>query len=261
MSPPRPRGSLLAGSSGAGRARGAFKSPRRALFRRSVPSFMANADPVATQILLGTREAGELRSLVEVRNRPRPDPLRLERGERRFVWESPYRFDPLYGVAPDGSTVAVLERRQARDPDEADYALLVADGQTGEILLQRTYDYRPRPVDREEVHDALARGFARPLELDPEELLPEIRERLELPDFEPPVLGLAVGNEAAVWIEVWRTPGTPPVWHVLDGDGTPVGAVHLPAGAEIVLLERDGVYVTEGDAEGLHLVRYRLVEP
>jgi hypothetical protein len=182
----------------------------------------------------------------------------VQRGERRLGWNSPYRFDALTARSPGGDRAAVLRMSEPGSGGAPVFSVSAVRAPAGETLFHVELPYTPLAIDPPEIVDALARGFSTAFEIPADELVDEIASQLELPEFAPPALDLAMGTDGTVWVRVWRTPGTPPWWMELDGEGQPARTIELPGSGTPVLFDGDRVYATVTIEGTLHLVAYRI---
>lgn len=169
----------------------------------------------------------------------------------------------LVSIAPDGSTVVVVERPMAEESGSASFRItkFFADGQ---IAFQRDYDFQPMPLPR---RDALSRidGFADSfIESgrlpDTGAARRQFRQAFYVPEFWPPVQEVKVGMDGSIWLRREVRPGeNGPRWHVLNSDGRPRGEVHLPPGVRLLQARDPYVWGTVEDDLGVpYLVRHRL---
>jgi len=204
-----------------------------------------------------TRRIRELFGLEIEENAPGEDVL-VQRGERRLGWKSPYRFDALTARSPTGDHAAVLRMSGPDSAGEPVFSVSAVRTPAGGNLFHSELPFTPLAIDPPEIVDALARGFSTAFEIPAEDLVDEISRQLELPEFAPPALDLAMGTDGSVWVRVWRTPGTPPWWMELDGEGQPARTIELQGSGTPVLFDGDRVYETVSIEGTLYLVGYRI---
>ncbi|MBK7594771.1 MAG: hypothetical protein IPP98_04130 [Gemmatimonadetes bacterium] len=81
---------------------------------------------------------------------------------------------------------------------------------------------------------------------------------MKLREYFPPLLGLVVGRDRSVWLEL-DTAGGGHLWWVLDATGRHVGTLQLPKSAILQVADRDQIWTLEEDESGLQGVgRYRI---
>lgn len=81
---------------------------------------------------------------------------------------------------------------------------------------------------------------------------------MKLREYFPPLLGLLVGRDRSVWLEL-DTAGGSHLWWVLDATGRHVGTLQLPKSAILQVADRDQIWTLEEDESGLQGVgRYRI---
>lgn len=81
---------------------------------------------------------------------------------------------------------------------------------------------------------------------------------MKLREYFPPLLGLVVGRDRSVWLEL-DTVGGGHLWWVLDATGRHVGTLQLPRSAILQVADRDQIWTLEEDESGLQGVgRYRI---
>jgi hypothetical protein len=81
---------------------------------------------------------------------------------------------------------------------------------------------------------------------------------MKLREYFPPLLGLVVGRDRSVWLEL-DTVGGGHLWWVLDATGRHVGTLLLPGSAILQVADRDQIWTLEEDESGLQgVARYRI---
>lgn len=182
----------------------------------------------------------------------------IEMGDRSAGWQNLYLHRPFHDISPDGGRAVSVTQPPPTPEGTASYTVTLLDV-SGDALLSRSYEYEPQVVDREVVWRGLASAFAPLLDVSPDEAEPVIREQVALPEYAPPVTGVALGADGALWVGVWTMPGRPARWVLKDDAGDPVGMVELPVGGEVVAVESGRLYATFPSDDGFELVRYRVM--
>ena len=81
---------------------------------------------------------------------------------------------------------------------------------------------------------------------------------MKLREYFPPLLGLVVGRDRSVWLEL-DSAGGGHLWWVLDDTGRHVGTLQLPKSAILQVADRDQIWTLEEDESGVQGVgRYRV---
>jgi len=171
----------------------------------------------------------------------------------------PFSTRSWMGIAPDQSSLVRAE--VVPDPEGGAASLLLVRftpyGDTlamGELLLPR------HPLPQAVVDSALGPQVARlagPLG-DEERALRELRSRVRVPDYYPPLRSLVVTKEGGSWLAL-EGPGETR-WLVLDPFFNPLAVVELPPRLEPVVIEGDMLWGSElNELDVPQVVRYRVV--
>jgi len=125
---------------------------------------------------------------------------------------------------PQGSSVALAERKAPDDPDEAFYRITRVS-MRGDTLFSTRVAYDPIRIPGA-VRDSL-----------PEDTPDEYRPR-----YYPPVSGVVAGRDGTTWIAREETPEPTRRWDVFDEGGTRIATLDAPARLEIVDATRERIW-------------------
>ncbi len=177
----------------------------------------------------------------------------------------PFNDDPLYGVQPDGSTVAVVERAVPAKGLEGQITLRIWRG-SGEPVITRRIPYVGRRLAQAAVDSAIGQYFTREegQRIPGTPVTPDsVRNRLYRPAIFPPVEDVRVATDGAIWLKVRLedSPAGVGDWVVLSRRGFPMYRVSLPAGFRVLQAGRRTLWGVENDELDVPLVvRYTVPE-
>jgi hypothetical protein len=175
----------------------------------------------------------------------------------------PYIDTPLFGVAPNGNQIVLLERPTPSGPQGA--FTIKRFSSSGKLMGTRTYEYAAERIGPREV-DSLVAGRA-------EQMLPminrngqvttlsalkvQIRSAAKIPAFAPAfATQLVVGDDGSVWVRLREADGR---WLGIDSSGVLIGEVALPRYSAIAAATSRTIWAVGADADDLPVVtRYRL---
>ncbi len=127
----------------------------------------------------------------------------------------------------------------------------------GSTVFSRELPIPARPLPRRVADSALAFRISHTSH--PENV--PLYRAMKLREYFPPLLGLLVGRDRSVWLEL-DTIGGGHLWWVLDATGRHVGTLRLPGSAILQVTDRDQIWTLEEDESGLQgVARYRIVRP
>ena len=166
--------------------------------------------------------------------------------------------DDMIAFAPDGSGAILVNRTSWEGSDPAAFHVTRVDPR-GDTLFRRSIPYEPRPVPDgfydQQVEDDLERGRY----VNPRAYANALREFLEQRRYFPPVTRLRVGADWTTWLAGPDVDGER-AWLVLDGTGSTLGQVRLPARSHVAFANESEVWVIERDALDIpYVVRYEIV--
>jgi len=194
--------------------------------------------------------------------RPPPGRNRTESvqvGSRQYTVPSPPSDGLLEVTQADGRWV--VERTVASSDEVATFSI-TRFGLTGDTLFDREYRYAPRGYP-DEVLDSLAsrRATSRSTgpEVDVDALRLQIRNAMDFPEFQPPILAGVGGGDGTLWLRREDTGGDLYRWLVIGPNGSPRGHIDLPRRSVVRWVGVGGFVVVEPDEFDVPwVVRFRL---
>lgn len=168
------------------------------------------------------------------------------------MFSQPFSDVTLWDVAGPEGPLALVDRRPAADAESAAYRV-TSVGLEGDTLYTREISYTPRRVDPTVV-DSILRAFRRSGH-DEE----AVREQIFLPDFEPPVDDVVVGEDGSAWIARSATDADSTSWDVVGPSGSLRARVRTSRRLRIYALDGDAVWgVIADELDVPYIVRYRI---
>jgi hypothetical protein len=187
--------------------------------------------------------------------------LALQHGDGAFFTGQPLADDPLWQVAPDGSSMVFIDRLAAERRNDARFVVTKITG-TGDTVYSRPHEYDPIAVPRgfiDSVVESVSERASRRTFPSPRAAARAIREALYMPDFLPPVTGVVIGRDGTVWLKRESATGDSIAWNVLDESGNMVAILTLPKGLRVQEAQRDLVWAVERDELDVpYVVRFRV---
>lgn len=158
----------------------------------------------------------------------------------------------LWAAAPDGASIAIVERPVASTPDSASYRVTRV-GLAGDTVFSTAVRYRPLALAAAE-RDSLVRRYTQ----NGERSESDLRSVLFLPDLHPPVTEVFVGLDGATWIARERPDGASQItWDVIDPAGAHVASVSGPPGLRLRAADGRTAWGLEtGEFDEPYVVRY-----
>lgn len=219
-------------------------------------SFPALRDPPDEQraVFAHMDERGFVEKVVADVVERRPG-VRVRSANQLRSAEFPFPNPPRYHLATDGSRVVVVEA--ALDGPDAGTYLVTAITVEGDTVLRRRYPFEVVEITTAYADSVIAARAARMEERAPR-LAAAYRREAELPPMRPPVLSVLNGRDGTIWLRLASSsPGRR--YLMLDADGTPLGAMSLPARTSVRVADRRLLWATVPDELGVQsLVRYRI---
>jgi hypothetical protein len=169
----------------------------------------------------------------------------------------PLRARPIYRIAHDASRVVYLTTHV--DGVHGGRLRLTIVNPGGDTLVDREYPFVGEPIPERVRDSVVARALATTRSANPQHnaewraLAPKRTQPVW-----PPVQSIIVGRDETIWLGI-RATGALRTWIALDGAGTPIGTLQLPAAAELHVAERATLWGIIEDADDLpSVVRYRV---
>ena len=179
-------------------------------------------------------------------------------------FDQPFSDDPLWAVAKDGRTLAVIEREVPVIGFPAKFTITILSA-GGDTVARGFAPYKPVPLGGPAVDAAVADILRIRFSGDPNLKVDErdLRSHLYRPRFLPPAFSLNVGRDGTIWV---RT--SPPTlaphseYLVFDKEGSPLARLTIPLSGRHRLLEADlsRLWVSTDAEDGTPLVvAFRIV--
>ncbi len=135
-------------------------------------------------------------------------------------------------------------------------------GLMGDTIVSREYRYQPRRYP-DVILDSIAMRYvsARPSArgTDPDRVRQAIRDAMDFPDFQPPVLEGVAGSDGTLWLRREDLGGRLSRWLVIGPDGTPRGHVEIPRHSTVSWVGEGVFVVVEKDEFDVPwVVRFRI---
>ncbi len=186
---------------------------------------------------------------------------RIQMGSRQYTVPRPPGDGLLEVTQADGRWMV---KRTVASSDEVATFSIVRLGLTGDTLFGREYRYPPKRYP-DEVLDSLAswRATSRSSgpEVDVDALQLQLRNAMDFPDFQPPILAGVGGGDGTLWLRREDTGGDSYRWLVIGPDGSPRGHIDLPRRSVVKWVGVGGFVVVEPDEFDVPwVVRFR-IEP
>ncbi|HEX3927512.1 MAG TPA: hypothetical protein VHW65_05905 [Gemmatimonadales bacterium] len=163
----------------------------------------------------------------------------------------PYCTAPLYAVAPDGRSIAIVDMDRASAPQTTFSVVLLSP--RGDTLFAHRFPFVGVPIPAHDVDSAIAVRIA-----STQVLLPEATPGLRAyhPAFYPAVQAALIGRDGRVWVQL-HGGATDQQWLVLGVDGNAEAKVTLPASVTVRAATATALWVTEPGTDGsISVVRY-----
>ncbi|WP_420462914.1 hypothetical protein [Candidatus Palauibacter sp.] len=176
------------------------------------------------------------------------------------------RFDMLHPLeqydtwqfAPDGSRVAIVDRRSWTGTGSAEFGVM-AVGLEGDTLFHRRIAYGPRPVPDGYYAREVEQLLDFPVVADRGAFAAAVREFLETIRYLPPVTHVTVGNDGTTWL-AGVDEGGEREWLVLGPSGSSIGRFRLPTTSRVSYANGNEAWVVERDALDIpYVVHYEIV--
>jgi hypothetical protein len=175
------------------------------------------------------------------------------RTERGVIEGNPFELNPLYAVSPNGLWIAVARiHMEGRLAGMFSLALMTANGDT---IYERSLPFDPEPIPQTTVDSALVAGAAA---LDPSFRAAYMRN-VYVPPYFPPLADIHLDRDGIVWVGF--SPGQQErLFLVLDRNGSIMGYVRLPQGAQLATVDGMKIWATLRDSLGVQsVVKYAVL--
>ena len=177
----------------------------------------------------------------------------------------PLSDESLWEVAPDGSSIVVVERPAAERKGPAFFRVTKLDAQ-GDTLLSRRYSYTPRPLTEEVVDRVTNEWVDEKMSMSNPPSSRAAAERLfrtalYRPAYHSPVTKLVMGRDGTIWLRREDVGDDRVVWNVLDKRGNVVAVLITRQKLRLFQADRDQIWGVENDELDVpYVVRYRIVQ-
>jgi len=199
--------------------------------------------------LMRIEEGGKMRqTLARV---PRNEILlEIKSGRETRTLPIPYYPRTYWDAINDGTRIAVVTPHFA-GRDSATFRVTVID-ERGDTVFAKGYPFTPQPIPAAAVDSVRQRTRMRVGTMTAEEVGKLLTDRM--PPFYPPVLGIHVGRDRTIWVEL--KPASPDAreWLVLDRKGEVIGVATLPKGVALLEADRAHVWGFERSAQVINAV-------
>jgi hypothetical protein len=228
-----------------------------ALGMPSFPSRMlATGEITSIPILRFSIDGGETTPVVETD--PRNRQLAIACGTGLSYSGQPYGDAPITAFSGETGRIAVIERRAATQPAEALFRVTVLNA-GADTLWSRDYRYEPIQVpaaERDSVLDSrLERGREFAGRVGGCDTDAEVRAKLYLPAFRPPVSSAQISSDDSVWLLLATEPAAGVNrWLALDPEGEPKAKLELPGNQRLMDVVGTTAWAIETDALGVQYV-------
>jgi len=191
----------------------------------------------------------------------RSRPERIQVGSRQYTVPRPESDELLEVTHPHGKWRV---ERPVAPSDEAFTFSITRLGLMGDTLFKREFRYAPKGYP-EQVLDSLAARLATSgssgQEIDAGAVRRQIRDAMDFPEFQPPILAGVGGEDGTLWLRREDAGEGSYHWLVIDPDGSPRGHIDLPRRSVVQWVGTGGFVVIEPDEFDVPwVVRFR-IEP
>jgi hypothetical protein len=157
----------------------------------------------------------------------------------------------------DGSRIAIVTPNM-RGRDSATFRVTTI-GEMGDTVFSKLFPFSPVPITQATVdsirnHSRINNNMNARLSDDMAKLLAE-----KMPAQYPPTLGVHVGRDRTVWVELRPAMPDTKLWLVLDPTGAPIGTATFPKGFQLLESDRAHAWGFERSGQIINaLVRFRV---
>jgi len=184
---------------------------------------------------------------------------RVEVGSRRYTVPRPPSGNVPRLEFPAGKWG--VEREAAQGPSVSSFRVWRL-GLQGDTVFSREYRYLPKPYS-DAALDSTAMRMVQAVRLpegaDPDLVRQRLRDAMDFPDFQPPVLEGIAGADGSLWLRREDLGDAMVRWLVIRPDGTPMGHVEVPRQHMVSSVGESGFVAVERDVFDVPwVVRYRI---
>lgn len=199
-------------------------------------------------VLRGSLAAATIDTLLRVPARNSVFALPVGGGTRYFP--QPFNDDPVFAASPDGDWLLSVTPSDAGSTTTLEIQMRDA---TGRQRYRTSMSIAGEPVSSRSVDSVIAAIRQRAADA-PADV---VRRALRIPRMHPVIRGALVSGEGEALLRL-RTPGGGETWNLLSATGAPIALLDVPAGAEVIGIDRGVVWALVRDADDVpSIVRYR----
>lgn len=186
----------------------------------------------------------------------------LRNGMALVAMDAAVPWNDLLAVNPADRFLVIVKRQPAESGKEATFTVERVN-LDGAPRVTRAFTYEPHRIPSEEIDRQVVGGGAALARLSAfpggAGLLRQMRESHDIPEYEPPVSGLVMGDEGTIWLRREGIGRETVTWWVLGEDLKQIAQVELPAGLDVRYASREMVIGVEKDGLDVpSIVRYRV---
>lgn len=186
--------------------------------------------------------------------------LSVPTGGNNLVGAQPFDDGPLVAAANDGSGFVIIDRPSSATGRSTTFRV-TRIGPAGDTVLARSVPYIPVPVTDGDLARAADRIVAPLPPAVGRQIRADVMARLYRPRYHPPVTGVLVARDGAIWLRREHREGSPTQpWLLLGTSGAPRAVVRLDSEVEPLDANADRVWGLQGSPDlGWAAVQLRLV--
>ncbi|MEW5930442.1 MAG: hypothetical protein AB1941_23530 [Gemmatimonadota bacterium] len=179
---------------------------------------------------------------------------------RMHIFTQPITANTLFALAPDGSSVVVVERPIPERGGPSHFSVSRIRPASGTVY-SKSYRYTAQPLPKRiadslfDTHvDVLTKAGVGRTQAER-----AVHTAIQIPGFQPPVAGVLVGTDGTTWIRKENLGSRTAEWLVLNPGGGIVATVSVPQSLQIMEIGRNAVWgVVHDDMDVPYVVRYRV---
>ncbi len=181
-------------------------------------------------------------------------------GRSTHIFTQPVTANTLFSLAPDGSSVVVVERPIPERGGPAQFSVSRIRPPSA-AAYSRSYRYAAQPVPRNVADSLFDAQVGVLIEAGVGKAHAEraVRTALKIPEFQPPIGTVVAGADGTIWLRKENLGSRRAEWLVLDAGGSIVATVAVPQSVQIMEVSRNVVWgVVHDDLDVPYVVRYRV---